>query len=467
MATRENQTLQITLIVMTLIVLLLGVISIVLLNAKNTQQARAADLEARESQARSDTRAAVEQRLQMQTQMGFSEDDTPEAIQAQYEQDMAAYGKDFQENQRSYRTILEYIWEENRKSSQRETAAKQQVGQLTEALQALENQKEAQIEEYKKQLDAVARELDSATAVFQTDRQELEREKQRLVNVVDEQKEAFDQQLAEAQTRIQRLDTDLSKSERSRNAALAKLEGQIPNLEVPDGRVTLVDHTAGKVWIDRGYADDLRPQVTFSIYSAEENDADRAKKKGSVEVVRVLDDHMSEARITYEQPIDPILRGDRLYSQVWHPGEKQHFAITGKIDLDGDGRSDLQQLLDIIEINGGVVDQKMDEDGNVGGDMTINTRYLVLGDYPSDAIDSDLVRGWQTMTKEADTLGIDKISLRRFLDQMGWQPERKSITLGAGARSDDFPAQPYEAKPPSSVRRMPDNLLRRIGKSPY
>ena len=106
----------------------------------------------------------------------------------------------------------------------------------------------------------------------------------------------------------------------------------------------------------------------------------------------------------------------------------------------------------------------MDEDGNVAGEMSINTRFLVLGELPTDAQYSDLRRGWEVMTKQADKLGIRKIELRQFLDQMGWKPRRKSVTLGRGARPDDFPATRQRLTPPKP-RGTSEELLRRLGRS--
>ena len=112
-----------------------------------------------------------------------------------------------------------------------------------------------------------------------------------------------------------------------------------------------------------GTADSLRRQVTFSVFDADLHDAAKSKKKGSIEVTRLLSDHMAEARITKDDPKNPILTGDNIYSQIWHRGKKLHFALTGLIDIDGDGQSDLQLARDLIELNGGIVDAYLDEAG--------------------------------------------------------------------------------------------------------
>ena len=42
--------------------------------------------------------------------------------------------------------------------------------------------------------------------------------------------------------------------------------------------------------------------------------------------------------------------------------------------------------------------------------------------------------------EDATTLGIETITLDEFLSLLGWQAERRTVKLGAGARAEDFPA---------------------------
>src|SRR4029078_6892055 len=98
----------------------------------------------------------------------------------------------------------------------------------------------------------------------------------------------------------------------------------------------------------------------------------KAKQKGTIEVTRVLDEHLSEARITSDDPKNPILSGDRIYSPAWHRGKQLHFALTGIIDVNGDGISDLQIVRNLITLNGGVLDAYLNDDGGVEGTMSVN-----------------------------------------------------------------------------------------------
>jgi hypothetical protein len=196
------------------------------------------------------------------------------------------------------------------------------------------------------------------------------------------------------------------------------------------------------VWIDLGSADSLRRQITFKVYDESDHDPVKAGEKGSIEVTRILGDHLAEARITDDDPRNPILTRDQIYSSVWHRGKKLRFALTGFIDIDGDDRSDLQLARDLIELNGGVVDAYLDDDGKVQGEITVNTRYLVLGAFPESTSQTKLRPGWQSMTEAAQTNGVETITLDKFLNQIGYAPDDRLVRLGTSARSADFPPEP-------------------------
>src|SRR5258705_2201449 len=158
------------------------------------------------------------------------------------------------------------------------------------------------------------------------------------------------------------LDDHVTKLDRANSILKEQRKDEPGSFEVADGRVSWVNQN-GTVWINLGTGDSLRRQVTFSVFDADQHDAAKAAKKGSIEVTRLLDEHMAEARITKDDPTNPILVGDNIYSQVWHRGKQLHFALTGVIDIDGDGQSDLPLALQLIKLNGGIVDAYFKDDG--------------------------------------------------------------------------------------------------------
>ena len=170
------------------------------------------------------------------------------------------------------------------------------------------------------------------------------------------------------------------------NKTLAEKQKQLTaqKFEIPSGEIRWVDQRTGTAWINLGRADSLQRQVTFGVYPADITDMTTGGKKASIEVTQVLGDHLAEAHVFDDKLVDPIMPGDKIYTPVWIPGEKRHFALAGFLDPNGEGKNDVQTVKDIIAVNGGVVDCYLDDKGKKVGDMTVNTRYLVLGEAPTE-----------------------------------------------------------------------------------
>jgi len=457
MASRDNQTLQIIVIVLTLLVIGLGVGLLLINNARKTALARANDATKEASKASTAQRQLQEETNNYKLWMGYGEADTYETLQKSFAEDMQRFGSTFDENSRFYRTILENIHEENRKLALSEVAAKEQVKDLKERLLVTEKQKEEQIAEYRKKMQQVEQDAASERTKFSQQYDEINNEKKEIASQLDEQRRKLDEQAATHQTATKTLDSKIAKLERLNEVLKSDRKEVDPFAQPADGIIRWVNQRYAKVWVNLGKADHLRPQVTFSIYDSDENDALSAERKGSIEISRILSDHMAEARITSDDPKRPLMEGDRIYSQVWNRGRQVGFAITGVIDFDDDGRSDLDQLKSIIEINNGKVDAVPGENGAIDGKMTVDTRYLILGKHPEDARYGSLRKSWDSMSEEADTLGIEPIPLDEFLQLMGWQAGHRTVKLGPGARSPGFPARTGNAALPGS----PNNFFRR------
>ena len=138
-------------------------------------------------------------------------------------------------------------------------------------------------------------------------------------------------------------------------------------MDVPSGEITWVSLPNKMVWINRGRADALQRQTKFTVYSAESTNAAKAVKKGTVEVVRIDGDHSAQARILEDKLADPIMAGDKVFTPLWSPGQQNHFALTGIMNLDGDGRNQLNVVRGLINQNGGEVDCWLDEQGHKQG----------------------------------------------------------------------------------------------------
>ena len=155
--------------------------------------------------------------------------------------------------------------------------------------------------------------------------------------------------------------------------------------------MTLVNDRKGTVWINLGLADGLRELTTFGVYDFKEDGVMRNEKeiKARIQVTKVLDQHLAEARITEDELQDPILPGDQIHSPAWQAGTRIHFALAGFFDVNGDGKSDRETIRNMIASVGGIIDAEVHDDGSKTGKITARTRrdsltYYFVGRGKSD-----------------------------------------------------------------------------------
>jgi hypothetical protein len=129
---------------------------------------------------------------------------------------------------------------------------------------------------------------------------------------------------------------------------------------------------------------------------------------------------------------EPILPEDTVYSPTFKKGQKTRFALVGLLDINGDGKSDLAKVKSIIAMNGGIVDAELTEEGIISGKMSLETKYLVKGDRPTDKSDQKMLDGYSRMMDEATRLGIEPMSLSMLLDRMGYMENRSTVPLSSG-----------------------------------
>jgi hypothetical protein len=221
-------------------------------------------------------------------------------------------------------------------------------------------------------------------------------------------------------------------------------------------------------YINLGLADNVAPQLTFSIHGVGPDGKPEQAPKGSLEVVSPQPGHVSEARITQvkDRQRNPILEGDVLFNPTWSPTQKKHVAIAGIVDLAGDGRNGLPEFIRYLERHNVVVDcyvdlndLKVKRDGKeieAKDGITIQTDYLVLG-MGQEVIAPGLDRGGygkelekqvEEMRKQAVQKGVPLIALPRYLDNMGYRLPSGS-TLGSPSYRFFPPAVSLpDAKPP-------------------
>lgn len=467
MATRENQGLQAIMIISIIIALLCGVGMILVNNARKTQKARADANESERNKAREDSAKATAEAAQFKEFMGFADSDSVDSIRTAFEADMLKWAPNQAPDSRQYRTVLGNIFEENNKLVSNAAAAADEVKQLKERLLAVESQKEEQVKQFQAQMQKVSADAAAEHTKFEDQYARIKADNDGIQKQMDELRATHDAAMKTLQDNETQFKNQIKKLEGS----IDKLREGVPSADQfaqpADGRITWINQRYGTVWVDLGSDDGLRPQVTFAVAQAGLQDAAEAEQKGTIEITRILGPHMSEARVTKDSSKDPLVPGDRIFSQVWDRGRRVGVGIAGFIDIDKDGKDDLDKLKSIVAASGGVVDAGPDKTGKNEGELKVTTRYLVLGDFPSDARLAELKTSWNDLSAQSEKLGVETIPLDQFLTLIGWRSESRSIPMGPGARAEDFPPEPLGQEMPRRTGQPGGAFKKRLPHTTY
>src|SRR5207248_6539052 len=100
------------------------------------------------------------------------------------------------------------------------------------------------------------------------------------------------------------------------------LEGQTSVVnDQPKGAIVQV--RSGQVFINLGSVDNVHPGLTFSVLPTGSTGRAAAgrERKGAIEVVSVLEPHLSMAKVVDSVNLvrDPLLPGDKLFNPAWDP----------------------------------------------------------------------------------------------------------------------------------------------------
>ncbi len=302
---------------------------------------------------------------------------------------------------------------------------------------------------YKKDFESASKDLETERTKFNSDRKDLTQSKDALEKKFDSKRKEFDQLTKDSGEKITGLSSDkdrLTKLLQDKNNEI--LRGQKAN-EVPDGKITWIDQRTRVVWINLGSGDGLRRLTSFSVYDEHDVNPAAAKSKGKIEVTRLIDRHLAEARIVEDDLSNPLMPGDNIFSP-FEPGRAEHFALVGVMDIDGDGESDRQKIHDLIALNGGVIDEEVTEDDKKTGQMSITTKYLVRGEAPKSEAQ---LKNYSEILDEAQTLGVRVVRIKDFLDYLGYKPEDRTVNLGKFANPSDFRPR----LPEGVQRKLPGN----------
>ena len=449
MAARENQTLQIALIIFVIITVSLIVATFMLFSNYKEAQERIASLQQENNTKDGAMRAAVAESDKVKEYLD-PELSKLEDLEAAAKKDFEAHGKNLADADQNYRALIEQMAGDLAAANTRITEITAHEKELVDKLAAEEANTKQAIANYTETIAKVTKDLNQERASFQQFREQINGEKTELNAKFEETRRGFDELTRTSNAKISTLTDDVTDLRRLLEARNAQDAEQDKANEMPDGRIEWVNQRNRTVWINIGSDDGLRRQTSFSVFPEDAANPRASERKGKIEVIKLKDAHMAEARIVEDEVANPLMPGDKIFSPSWEPGVAVHFGLAGLMDLDGDGADDRQRVRDLITRNGGVIDEELGNDGKRVGKMTVRTKYLILGDQPQVTEESGSLSGWTEIHDEARVLGTRMINVNEFLDYLGYASQQRTVRLGSGAKSSDF-------KP-----RLPDDRAQRV-----
>jgi hypothetical protein len=373
-----------------------------------------------------------------------------EQILADYDTNMKMYGAGYTGQDLSYTTLPKHliaaINARNKDIVDAGTVAKS----LEREREDIRTAEAARANKAEQTLAAVQTDLATEREVFNKERTRITEEAAKVAGMLPLKNALIAKTTSEAAAKQEEQSRDLTQMSNLLAAATEKVriaeKKSGPTDERPDGEVTLVNSRINTVWIDVGSADGAVPQMTFSVVDRKETGGARSKAKGRIEITKVIDQHSSEARILEDELSNPIMQGDKIYSPTFRRGQKTRFALAGLIDIDKDGKSDQTKVKALITQSGGVVDAELLEDGSIAGKLTMDTRYLVVGDRPTDKTSTKVIDGYAAIMGEADRMIIEKITLAELLDRMGYVPDKRVVPMSRPSATGDATSESYRPK---------------------
>jgi hypothetical protein len=334
----------------------------------------------------------------------------------------------------------------------RAEAAEKSLKDEVEALKATHTEELAKLNKRAKddrggdeaKIAALTADLKTNSEHYVSDLKKLEAERKRLQDEVARK----DEEIRNQRAVIARSDAKVARAERKVSDAPT------------DHRIVLMDRTGQLPYINVGSADGAKPQLTFSIHAIGPDGRPQEQSKGSLEIVKVVEAHLSQARITETKDAnrDPILKGDVLFNPTWDPTLRKRVAVVGIIDLTGDGRDNSVEFIRQLERQGVVVDAYLDIKDNMtikGKGMTVQTDYLIVGEglefgegRERDAeFRKKIEQKINEMQKEAVRNGVEIIPFRKYMEQSGFRVP-KGLADTSGYRPPSVLTQPAAPPPP-------------------
>jgi hypothetical protein len=187
-----------------------------------------------------------------------------------------------------------------------------------------------------------------------------------------------------------------------------------------DGRLVDIEPRSGTVLITSRSTAGLRPGLVLHVFDPDDPRPEFGSRKAVVQVTEIESPTLARASILREDVKSPMLAGDGVSSSLWSTGAAPEVVIVGFTDMNGDGRSDLQMLTDLIQRAGGRIQEG----------VTSGTAMVVdLGSPPGTDVER-IAPEWPVEQKRreralagAKTYGTRVARTAELLDMLGLDPD--------------------------------------------
>jgi len=336
MASRENQGLQIALILMVMLTAGLCLTTWVFYSKSETRRAESEDARNKLSSSQDQLKTALfkNQTLKYSIKGGAKtwkqmEEDLvnipgnsggdPELDQMlkSFRENMMLFGAEEEEYEsaRNYESLPKFLMGRIRDLNQQLSDLRATEQKLTAEKAALTK---SEADRSKKFEDAQQKARDDLLAQIETFKQDRDKLTKQSADLAG-QLTTKDDKIVELQTTMADREKDLTGQINDLQTVVVDQKNLLVKLrqtsfEVPDAVVTSVNQKESVVYIDVGSADNLNRQQTFSVFDKGTLGVMQAEPKGRLEVIQVLGDHVAMCKILEDSLSAIIIPGDVVFT---------------------------------------------------------------------------------------------------------------------------------------------------------
>jgi hypothetical protein len=243
------------------------------------------------------------------------------------------------------------------------------------------------------------------------------------------------------------------------HALMLDISRGIPLWDRPLGKIIRLDPSNLQVFIDIGSLRGVSPEMTFQVFAGTAQGKADKQMKGTIEVIRVIDENTSVCKITslFNERGDTVslaspearMRALRDTESMFREGDllfntffDSHIMIVGNIGFAKVGaESPATQMMHLQEFTQTLRKQHIFVDayvnllnGQFEGTLTPRTRLLVKGDFtPLSTSPEEIARvktikdAYAELEKQAISAGMFVISAENFASVIGYRPPQSSL----------------------------------------